>query len=438
MYAPPMIFPLVPLPRSIAIGGGDGEWHGQGAPTEVLDPYRTDLGGEGYELLVEPDGVAIIAATSHGLWNGGRTLAQLVADGAPVPALHIVDSPRFAWRGVMLDLARHFFGVDDILRFIDCIADFKLNRLHLHLTDDQGWRLEIPGWPTLTEVGGSTAVGGDPGGWLTTADWTRIVTHAESRFVTVVPEVDLPGHTNAALASVPALNRGGEAPPVYTGKDVGFSSLHLDVAATRTFVADVISHLAAITPGPYLHVGGDEAAATEHVEYLEFVDLLQREVTRQGKQMVGWEEIAQAPLDGRTIVQHWIRPEIAALATHSRFVMSPAGRTYLDMRHDVADPLGRRWAGDIDVDRAYDWDPATIVPGIGDERIEGVEAPLWSEKVRTFDEVEHLCFPRLLCIAEVGWTAQAQRELTEFRVRVGEQTARLVARGVHAYSSGLL
>jgi hexosaminidase len=429
-----MMFSLVPLPRSITIG--EGTWHGEGATSEVIDPDRTDLGDEGYELLVAPDGAAIVAATPHGIWNGGRTLAQLIADGTPVPVLHIVDTPRYAWRGVMLDLARHFFGVDDILRFIDCIADFKLNRLHLHLTDDQGWRLEIPGWPTLTEVGGTTAVGGDPGGWLTIADWTRIVTHATSRFVTVVPEVDLPGHTNAALASVPALNRDGVAPPLYTGKEVGFSSLHLDVAATRDFLAEVITHLATITPGPFLHVGGDEAAATEHEEYLEFIELLQREVTRHGKRLVGWEEIAQAQLDGRTIVQHWLRPELAALTTRARFVMSPAGRTYLDMRHDVADPLGRRWAGDIDVDRAYDWDPATIVPGVGDDRIEGVEAPLWTEKVRTLDEVEHLCFPRLLCLAEVGWTAQAQRELTEFRVRVGEQTRRLIARGVNAYVAG--
>jgi hexosaminidase len=336
----------------------------------------------------------------------------------------------------MLDVARHFFGVDDILRFIDLIADVKLNRLHLHLTDDQGWRLEIPGRPMLTEVGGATAVGGDQGGWFTTADWQRIVSHAESRFVTVVPEVDLPGHTNAALASLPELNRDGVAPAPYTGKEVGFSSLHLDVAATHGFVADVVAHLATITPGAYLHIGGDEAAATEHDEYLAFISLLQREVARHGKRMVGWEEVAQAPLADGTIVQHWLRPEVAAATTTARFVMSPAGRTYLDMRHDVADPLGRRWAGDIDVDRAYDWDPATVVPGVGDERIEGVEAPLWTEKVRTIDEVEHLCFPRLLCLAEVGWTPQPQRELSEFRVRVSQQVRRLIARGVHAYLAG--
>jgi hexosaminidase len=436
MYAPPVMLPLVPLPNSVVLT--EGEWDGHGDAVEQLDPTRSDLGAEGYELRIEPTGASIVAATAHGVWNAGRTLAQLREVGPEVPALHIVDTPRYAWRGAMLDVARHFFGVSDILRFIDLIADVKLNRLHLHLTDDQGWRLEIPGWPTLTEVGGSSAVGGDPGGWLTTADWARIVEHAAARFVTIVPEVDLPGHTNAALASVPGLNRDGVATPLYTGKEVGFSSLHLDVAATRGFIADVVAHLASITPGPYLHLGGDEAAATEHDEYLTFVELLQREAARHGKRMVGWEEIAQAPLDEQTIVQHWVRPEVAAATPIGRFVMSPAGRTYLDMRHDVADPLGRRWAGDIDVDRAYTWDPATVVPGVGDERIEGVEAPLWTEKVRTIDEVEHLCFPRLLCLAEVGWTTQAQRELTEFRVRVGEQTRRLVARGVHAYTGGVL
>ena len=414
---------------------------GRGDIELTLHPHRADLGQEGYELIVAPDGVAVVATTAHGLWNGTRTFIQLLTPGemAVVPALHIIDVPRFEWRGAMLDVARHFFSLDHVIRFIELIARYKLNRLHLHLSDDQGWRIEIPDWPSLTSVGGSTAVNGDMGGWFSLSDWAEIIAHAERHFVTIVPEIDFPGHTNAALASVPELNLDGVAPPLYTGKEVGFSSLRLHVPATARFVRDVIATLAAHTPGPYLHIGGDEAHSTDHHEYVEFVELLQREVAGHGKHMVGWEEIAHAPLHRDTLVQHWLQPGTVASAPQgTRFIMSPARHTYLDMKHHPDDTLGRRWAGVIDLDAAYDWDPAALVPGVGDSHIAGVEAPLWTEKVHTFAEVEHLCFPRLLSIAEVGWTPQPSRRLDEFLVRAGEETRRLAARGVHVHRSRLV
>jgi hexosaminidase len=419
--------------------GHSGSGHGDIELT--LHPDRADLGPEGYELLVAPDGVAVVATTAHGLWNGTRTLVQLVRHGtmAALPAVHIIDVPRFEWRGAMLDVARHFFSVDHVIRFIELIARYKLNRLHLHLSDDQGWRIEIPGWPALTAAGGTTAVNGDPGGWFSLADWAEIVAHGERHFVTVVPEIDMPGHTNAALASVPELNADSVPPSPYTGIEVGFSSLRLDRPATARFVRDVIATLAAHTPGPYLHIGGDEAHSTDHAEYLAFVELLQREVAHHGKRMVGWEEIAQAPLHRDTLVQHWLKVDtVAGAPAGTRFIMSPARHTYLDMKHHPDDRLGRRWAGFIDLDAAYEWDPAELVPGIRDAQIAGVEAPLWTEKVHTFAEVEQLCFPRLLCLAEVGWTPQPSRRLDEFLVRVREEARRLAARGVHVHRSVLV
>lgn len=439
-----MALPLVPYPRHVEQLGGVCVLASLDDVEVRLDTDRVDLGDEGYELLIGVDGIdgaVVVAATAHGAWNGSRTMKQLapVGGAAVLPCVHIVDTPRFGWRGAMLDVARHFFGPAEVCRFIELIAEFKLNRLHLHLSDDQGWRLDVPGWPALVRVGGSSAVGGDDGGWYSTDDWASIVAHAERHFVTIVPELDMPGHTNGALASVPQLNRGGVATDRYTGKGVGFSSLHLDVPATGAFVAEVLAHLAAVTPGPWLHIGGDEAAATDHDEYVAFIELLQREAHRFGKQTIGWEEITAAPLHSHTLVQHWLNPATSAAAPdHAKFVLSPARHTYLDMRHDVADPLGRRWAGDIDVDVAYEWDPAELLPAVGEARIAGVEAPLWTEKVRTIAEVEHLCFPRLLCLAEVGWTPQAHRSFAEFRVRLAEQTDRLVRRGVHAYRSSLL
>lgn len=404
-----------------------------------LHPHRADLGAEGYELFTADDGMGVVAATPHGLWNGTRTALQLVDGDGTVPTVHIVDTPRFEWRGAMLDVARHPFGVDEVCRFIDLIANFKLNRLHLHLSDDQGWRLEMPDWPALTEVGGSSATGGDPGGWFTLADWARIVTHAAARFVTVVPEIDMPGHTNAALASIPALNPGEVAPPLYTGKEVGFSSLRLDLPVTRQFVRDVVATLAALTPGDHLHIGGDEAHSTEEPDYVAFITFLQEEVERHGKHMVGWEEITAASLHRHTLVQHWLRPATAAKAPDAcRFIMSPARHTYLDMVHVEGDPLGRRWAGAIDLPTIHDWDPAEQIPDVDDRRIAGVEAPLWTEKVRTFQEVQTLCFPRLLCLAEVGWTPQAQRSWAAFAPRLAAATDRLADHGVPVYRSASL
>ena len=195
----------------------------------------------------------------------------------------------------------------------------------------------------------------------------------------------------------------------------------------------MLGTLADHTSGRYLHVGGDEAHATERTQYASFIEYVQQVVTGLGRTMVGWEEIANVPLSEGTLVQHWLHPDVAGGATPgTRLIMSPARHTYLDMRHDEHDLLGRRWAGDIDIDTAYEWDPAALVPGVRDDRIAGVEAPLWTEKVHTFRQVEHLCFPRLLCLAEVGWTNQSLRSFDDARGRLAHQYQRLVASGVNA------
>lgn len=404
-------------------------------------------GEEGYELLIDTNGATLTAAHPHGLWNATRTLVQLFAHvpgDASLAAMRIVDRPRYAWRGAMLDVARHFFGVDQVLRFIELIARFKINRLHLHLTDDQGWRIAIDGWPTLTSIGGRTATGHDSGGWFSRAEYREIVAHAARHFITIVPEVDMPGHTHAALASVPALNLSGTSPSLYTDvprdlASVGLSSLHLEAPATRRLISEVIAQMAADTPGQFLHIGGDEANATGAAEYREFIGLLQREVHSHGKQMIGWEEIARTALLPGALVQHWLDPGTARLAPGSaRFVMSPSAHTYLDMKHTPSCRVGRRWAGFIDVDAAYGWDPVVLIDGIADDRIEGVEAPLWTEKVATFEDVQHLCFPRLACLGEVGWTAQHLRHWDGFRPRLAVHAQRLERIGVPIHRSALL
>ena len=414
----------------------------------LLSTYGADpaLGEEGYELIVEPSAVRLWAAGLAGIFWGIQTLRQLLppaiespqpqAGPWEMPAGVVRDWPRFGWRGVMLDVARHFFGVEDVKRYIDLAAYHKLNRLHLHLTDDQGWRLMIESWPELARRGGATAVGGDLGGYYTQAEYAELAAYAQSHFITLVPEIDLPGHTNAALAAYPELNCSGVAPEPYTGIAVGFSSLCIPKEITYRFVDEVIGEVAALTPGPYLHIGGDEAKSTPPADYVQFIERLQSIVQARGKQMVGWEEISNASLLPSSIAQAWASDvSKKAVQQGCKVIVSPGNRTYLDMMYDENCPLGLHWAGYVEVRDAYDWDPAALVPDIPESAILGVEAPLWSETLHTIGDIEFMAFPRLVGIAEIGWSPAAGRGWDEYRLRLGHYGPRLSALGVNFYGS---
>jgi hexosaminidase len=350
-----------------------------------------------------------------------------------VPCGRVADAPRFGWRGAMLDVSRHFLPHADVKRFIDLAALLKLNRLHLHLTDDQGWRIEIRSWPRLTTHGGSTEVGGGRGGWYSQAEYADLVSYAADRFITIVPEIDLPGHTHAALSSYPALSGAAEGLPLYTGIEVGFSVLDVDSEISGRFVDDVVREVAALTRGPYLHVGGDEVRSLSPAQYARFIDRAQSIVAAHGKEAIGWDEIAAAPLHAGTIVQQW-RPEASlrdAVSRGTRVILSPARHVYLDMKYDAHTPIGLTWAGPIDVARAYDWDPAEAVDGVDERSILGVEAPLWTETVAGIRDVEFMAFPRLAAIAEVAWSRQAGRSLEDFTERLGAQAPRWTALGIN-------
>ncbi|WKU02245.1 beta-N-acetylhexosaminidase [Micromonospora soli] len=408
------------------------------------------LGDEGYRLDVTRDEVRISAATPAGLFHGAQTLRQLlpapiesatpVAERWVMPGGSILDRPRFPYRGAMLDVARHFFTVDEVLRVVDHLARYKLNHLHLHLTDDQGWRIAVDSWPRLAEVGGATEVGGGPGGCYTKADYRRIVAYADRRHVTVVPEIDLPGHTNAALVAYPELAPGKIAPPPYTGTDVGFS--YVDPADERTydFVADVVGEVAALTPGPWLHLGGDEAFKVKGAAYTGFVERAQRIVAATGKTVVGWHQLAPAGhVDGR-VLQWWGTngddPETAAAVRGgARLILSPGNRVYLDMKYAPDTPIGHDWAGLIDVHRAYDWDPGSHLTGVPADAVLGVEAPLWTESVTTLAEVEFMLFPRLPAVAELGWSPRATHDWDAFRDRLAGHGPRWTTAGITFHPS---
>jgi hexosaminidase len=421
---------------------------GKGNILLSLSGADPSVGEEGYEMVITPELVKVTANQPAGLFYGIQTLRQLFPPAIDSSSVQpgpwnlgtgkIRDYPRYAWRGTMLDVARHFFSVRDVTQYIDLLAYYKINRLHLHLTDDQGWRIQIKSWPNLTLYGGSLEVGGTPGGYYSQDDYAYITAYAKSRYITIVPEIEMPGHINSALASYAELNCDGIAQNLYTDIAVGFSSLCLSKDISYTFVENVIAEVAAITPGPYFHIGADEASATSQPDYLDFIHRVQAIINDNGKQMIGWEEISQSPLQPSTIIQHWNPNDGFArqsIVQGVKVIMSPANRAYMDMKYTASTSLGLDWAGDINVEKAYSWDPATLVNGVTDEYILGVEAPLWSETLKSLDDLEYMAFPRILGFAEMGWTPQSLRNWYEYRLRLGAQGPRMEALGINFYNT---
>jgi hexosaminidase len=434
------------LDRTIAVReSASGPSTAPGAIQLEISAPSADLVDEAYELTIDSSAARIHAATASGVFHGVQTLRQLLPvsvelrgarpHALSVPTGRILDRPRYAWRGAMLDVGRHFFSPADVKRYIDLLALYKFNQLHLHLSDDQGWRIEIAAWPNLTTHGGSTAVGGGTGGFYTKKDYAGLVDYARTRFITIIPEIDMPSHINAALASYPELNCNGTAPALYTGIEVGFSAFCLDKDVTYKFIDDVVGEIAAMTPGPYFHIGGDEVKTLTPEQYRQFVERVQGIVKAHGKQVIGWDEIAHATLLPDTVVQYW-RPDASIIpAPSTKLVLSPANKIYLDMKYDDATVLGLNWAGNVDVQVPYEWNPATLLPKVPDTAILGVEAPIWSETLATMDDLEFMAFPRLAAVAEVAWSPQSARQWAEFKIRLGAQAPRWAALGINAYWS---
>jgi hexosaminidase len=400
---------------------------------------ETSSGEEGYELTISTESIRLAANHPAGLFYGVQTLRQLVpahpSGNFSLSAVSIRDIPRFAWRGAMLDVARHFFGVEDVKRYIDLIAHYKMNRLHLHLTDDQGWRIEIKSWPRLTEVGGSTQVGGGRGGYYTQEQYKEIVDYARSRYVIIVPEIDTPGHTNAALASYAELNSSEEAPALYEGTKVGFSTLWINSETTYQFLDDVVRELAALTPTPYIHIGGDEARSTPEEEYKKFIKRFQEIVILQGRRPIGWNEIGETELLPGAIVQQWVGAGYQnAKRQGAKIILSPANKVYLDMKYDASTRLGLDWAGLISVKDSYDWEPGSYMSELEESDILGIEAPLWTETVLTMKDIEYMTFPRLVGIAELAWSPKGQ-SWEEYRQRLATHSKRMEAMGINFYKS---
>jgi|GEM_PF-813220 len=436
--------------------------------------YLTTIGGssalgtEGYDLTVTTGLVTLQAFQPTGLFRGLQTIRQMLPPSIEKSTVQagpftlatgtVHDLPRFGYRGHMLDVARHFFTVAELKRQIDNLAYYKLNYFHIHLSDDQGWRIVINNWSNLTAYGSQTEVNisgrtGDEscvtandGGpcYYTQAQYTDIVNYAAARYITIVPEIDMPGHTNAALASYASLNCNGIAPARRTDTAVGYSTLCVTQpipAATTNFMNAVIDQLTAITPGPYFHIGGDESNATALADYKNFVSQAQARVILRGKKMLGWEETAQiADYSSTSVAQHWntgasFAP--TAVSKGAKVLMSPCPYAYLDIKYDASNPagLGLSWCGTDSVSHSYSWDPATLVAGVPEASVLGVEGPLWAETIITTSDIDQLAWPRLTGLAEIGWSPTTGRNWTEYKVRLGSHGSRLTNMGINFFHS---
>lgn len=468
--------PLVPLPSQVSAVGGAGyaltprtEVHAEGGPAatavaedlvELMRPstglslpvdadgesgdgieVRLDpgagTGAEGYRLDAGPNGVVITAVSGAGLYHGVQTLRQLAPVQGPgtVPAVRITDQPRYGYRSGGLDVARHFFPVPEVEQYIDLLAQYKMNHLHLHLTDDEGWRIAIPGLPRLTGIGATSQSGGGPGGSYSTSDYKHLVAYAAARFITVVPEVDLPGHTNAAVAAYPDLAcAGAPAPAPYTGTWFHYSQICTTEESTYTFVDHVVGALAAMTPGPYLGIGGDEVQGLSAAAQAAFTARVSGIVRTHGKTPMAWDDAATADKAGPALLGVWhplttgheaLRKQLVAAAkSGAKLLMEPADHAYLDQKYDASTKLGLNWAGYLTVQKAYSWDPNTYLTGLPAGAVIGVEAPIWSTSLRNVDDLDTMLLPRLPALAEVGWTPQAARVWAGFRLRLAAQAPR--------------
>ncbi len=422
---------------------------------------------EGYMLDVAPDGIVVRAGEETGLFRGATTLLQLLvpADGdrVAVRTLHIEDAPRFGWRGAMLDSARHIQSVDEIKRLLDAMALLKLNMFHWHLTDDQGWRIEIPEYPKLIEVGSCRIPAGDAGidpatgqpapycGHFTQDQIRDVVAYAAARHIEVMPEFDVPGHAVAAIASYPQLGVTGKPLPVSNEWGVN-SNLFNTEEDTYRFFEDVLGEMVKLFPGRYVHIGGDEAVkdqwiASQRVQQQMkaqgakdemamqglLVARLEKFLAAHGKRMLGWDEILEARLPESATVMSWRGTEggLEAAKQGHDVVMVPSSVLYFDylQTHSNSEPPGRPSL--IEMQKVYAFDPVPdALPADKRQHILGLQANLWTEHTRSFARAQHNLFPRLAAVAETGWTPKARKDYAGFLARLPAQLARWRAQGV--------
>ncbi|MDX9881399.1 MAG: beta-N-acetylhexosaminidase [Prolixibacteraceae bacterium] len=423
------------------------------------------LGTEGYQMKVSRGEILITASSTNGLFYGIQTLKQLMpaqsSDKLNIPYLEIEDQPRFAWRGLMLDVSRHFFPVFYLKELLDYMALYKLNTFHWHLTDDQGWRIEIKKYPKLTDfaswrnetIEGNAKVsktydGIGYGGFYTQDQIRDIVQYATERFITVIPEIEMPGHSSAALAAYPELGCTGG--PYNVQKTWGRMK---DVYCpgkeeTFLFLQNVITEICNLFPSPYIHIGGDECPKITWKECTNcqkrikdeklkdedelqsyFIRRMEKYLISKNKKLIGWDEILEGGLSPEATVMSWrgIEGGIKAIKLGHDVVMTPTAYCYFDYYQSrnktVEHPSYQQF---LPLEKVYSYDP--IPDKLNDEEskhILGTQANVWTEYITNIDQLEYMVFPRICALSEIAWSAKELRDFTNFRKRMETEYLRM-------------
>ena len=437
------------------------------APLLSVRLDRRLAGREAYRLSVGPRGIQLLAKDSSALLQGGQTLLQLVGQyGRRLPQLSITDSARFAWRGIMLDVSRHFMSADFIIQLLDEMARYKMNRFHWHLVDGGGWRFPSDKYPLLTKKAAWRTIAdwdswwqhdrrfvdeGTPrayGGAYTKDDIHRVVAHATRLGITVVPEIELPGHSNELPAAYPELTCKGKWTFDATDVCIGRES-------TFRFFEDILGEVLELFPSYYIHIGGDEAAMNhwgscpdcrarmqqeglkdEHELQSYMIRRIERYLNGKGRQLIGWDEILMGGLAPNAAVMSWRGEEggITAAKAGHKVVMTPGNYVYLDFYQRESKGEPRAIGGFTPLEKTYSYNPMPAVLSPAQQQyILGVQGNLWTEYVQDEQHAAYMLFPRLLAIAEIGWTPQAERSYPDFLRRVAAQLPALKARGINSY-----
>ena len=444
----------------------------------TLKKGARELGREGYELTVTTNVVSIQAAAPAGLFYGVQTLRQLLppeiyaTTALPnqawiVPTVHIIDWPRFPWRGMMLDVSRHFFTKTEVEQLIEVAAADKINVFHWHLVDDNGWRVEINKYPKLTQIGAwrhgvefglathsTTAYGPDGryGGFYTQADIREVVAYAQARHVTIVPEIEMPGHSAAALAAYPELSCTGQPQSTDLGAGVHAGVYCAGKEETFEFLQNVLTEIFALFPSPYIHIGGDEVPKGnwQHCEHCQarmlaeglkneeelqsyFIKRMETFVNAHHKQLIGWSEILQGGLAKNATVMDWIGGGREAASQGHDVVMTPTSNCYFDYyqgRDHTAEP--RAIGGYLPLEKVYAFEPipAGLAPAMT-AHILGAQGNVWTEYIPNLKQVEYMLFPRLTALAEITWSAKSSHNFSDFTRRLEVDNQRLDAGGVN-------
>ncbi|MCF6357537.1 MAG: beta-N-acetylhexosaminidase, partial [Draconibacterium sp.] len=417
------------------------------------------LADEAYTLKVTPETVNIVASTNRGLFYGMQTLLQLLPAEIEsptlvseinwnIPAVTIEDEPRFKWRGMMLDVCRHFYPVDFVKKQIDVLAMYKINKLHIHLTDDQGWRIEIKKYPKLTEIGSKRIdEGKEHGGFYTQEDIKEIVAYAAERYIDVIPEIELPGHALAALTAYPEYSCSGGPFKVRNVWGVEADIYCAGKEETFEFIENIIDEVVTLFPSEYFHIGGDEAPKDkwkecnlcqarikaeglkdEHELQSYFVQRVEKMLLAHNKKMIGWDEILEGGLAESASIMSWRGEKggITAASEGHDVVMTPGNWVYLD--HYQGDPKIEPVAigGYTTLEESYEYEP---IPEALDKdkakHILGTQGNVWSEYMYTPERLEYRVYPRIIALAEVGWTQSEKKDFSSFVKRMDNQFVRL-------------